>query len=141
MERRPLAGATALLLALVVAACGGGTAATTTSAATDTTSPPAESTTTTRSTSGVTLSPPGEIGANTEFTVAWTGPNNEGDYVTIVPAGADEGAYESFFYTSTGPEGTLVAPTEAGEYEIRYVDGASSATVEVPARANHTAST
>jgi Ca-activated chloride channel family protein len=78
----------------------------------------------------VTLTPPEDIGANTEFTVAWTGPNNEGDYVTIVSAGAEEGAYESFFYTSTGPEGTLVAPTVAGDYEIRYVDGASSATVE-----------
>ena len=43
-------------------------------------------------------------------TVAWTGPNAPTDYVTIVPAGASAWTDESFFYTSAGSPGTLVAP-------------------------------
>lgn len=118
-----------VVLGLIVAACGGDTAASTTEGVTGTTGTPAEVTTTVRSTGDVTITPPPEIGAGTDFTVAWTGPNNEGDYLTIVVAGADEGAYESYFYTASGPEGELVAPPEEGEYEIRYVDGASTGTV------------
>lgn len=126
--RSPLLGIV-VILAFVMPACGGDTSGTTTTEPPGTTTTPSESTTTTRSTSGVTISPPAQIGAGTSFSVSWTGPNNEGDYITIVAAGADEGAYESYFYTATGPQGSLVAPTEAGQYEIRYVDGASETTV------------
>jgi Ca-activated chloride channel family protein len=129
MQKRSLPVAFALVIGLTIAACGDGSATTTTGAAGGTTSPPAETTSTTRSSDEVTITPAAEIAAGTEFTVAWTGPNNEGDYITIVEVGADEGAYQSFFYTYTGPEGTLTAPTAPGEYEIRYIDGATEATV------------
>jgi Ca-activated chloride channel family protein len=85
--------------------------------------------TTVRATGNVTLDFEAEVQAGTEFDVTWTGPDNRGDYVTIVPDGADEGTYLSYFETAAGPTGTIYAPTTAGDYEVRYVDGATSATL------------
>jgi Ca-activated chloride channel family protein len=119
-------------LAIGLAACGGGgvaTTTTTTSPATTTTSAPDATTTTTRSEAEVSLEVPAEVVAGTEFEVSWTGPNNKDDYITIVAAGADEGVYTDYFYTMTQATGILVAPVAAGTYEVRYVDGASSATL------------
>lgn len=117
------------VLVLIASSCGGGEVVDTTTTTEATTTTTVASTTTTRAEGDVTLEPPAEIGAGTSFSVGWTGPDNEGDYITIVPAGADEGAYESYFYTAHGPSGDLIAPIEAGEYEIRYVDGESETTV------------
>ncbi|MEM6431494.1 MAG: VWA domain-containing protein [Deinococcota bacterium] len=78
------------------------------------------------------LTPPAEVEAGTSFPVTWSGPNNNGDYVTIVPAGAPEGAYTSYFYTSSS-SANLTAPGEAGSYEVRYVLDADNRTlVSVP---------
>lgn len=55
--------------------------------------------------------------------VSWTGPDNEQDYVTVVPADAPEGTWRSFTYTSTGNPVMLQLPDAAGEYELRYLDG------------------
>jgi Ca-activated chloride channel family protein len=120
---------------LLAAACGGGTAETTTTAATttttsSTTTTDAEETSTTAAATGdATLEFEDGVQAGTEFEVTWTGPDNEDDYITIVPAGADEGTFHDYFYTAEGPTGTLSAPTTVGDHEVRYVDGASSATV------------
>ena len=70
-----------------------------------------------------TLSGPATVEGGAGFQVAWTGPNAPTDYVTIVPAGASAWTDESFFYTSAGSPGTLVAPTEAGPYVLWYVSG------------------
>jgi Ca-activated chloride channel family protein len=114
----------------LVAACGGGGAATTTTAGEVTTAATnATTSTTARSADTVTLDVPAEAGAGTEFTVAWTGPNNQGDYVAMTAAGADEGTYTSYFPTQFGGTGTLLAPVSAGAYEVRYVDGESDGTV------------
>jgi Ca-activated chloride channel homolog len=113
----------------LVAACGGGGEATTTNAEVTTTATNATTSTTARSSETVTLDVPAEAGAGTEFTVVWTGPDNEGDYVAIAPAGADEGTYTSYFLTQFGATSSLLAPTGDGEYEVRYVDGESDATV------------
>ncbi|MEX2624778.1 MAG: hypothetical protein WD651_13750 [Acidimicrobiia bacterium] len=125
--RRPLV--VAMLLCLLGGCGGGGLTTTTVAAAVTITTTTASTTTTERSDEAVTLEVPAELGAGTEFTVDWTGPDNQGDYITIVPVGADEGVYESYFDTVDGPTGTLLAPTTTGEYEVRYVDGESSATV------------
>lgn len=116
----------ALILCLLVSSCGGGTAVTTADsvASSAATSPP----TTERSNTPVALNAPTEVGAGTEFVVSWTGPNNNSDYITIVAAGAAEGEYLAYFYSSTGPEGSLIAPNQPGQYEIRYVDGDSETT-------------
>ncbi|WP_225430118.1 vWA domain-containing protein [Deinococcus detaillensis] len=52
--------------------------------------------------------------------IKWTGPNNPGDYVTIVKAGAPTGTYTEYFYTAAGNPGSLPLPAEAGQYELRY---------------------
>ena len=128
--RRSLGSALLLLLSLVWACGGGGTATTTTVAEVSTTATDASTTTTARSDDTVSLDVPAEVGAGTEFTVGWTGPNNQGDYITIVPVGADDGVYESYFETAGGATGTLLAPTTTGENEVRYVDGEASATIQ-----------
>jgi len=122
---------------LLAAACGGGSAETTTTAAAATTTTTAastttegeETTTTVAATGDATFEFEGDVQAGTEFEVTWTGPDNEDDYITIVPAGADEGSFHDYFYTAEGPTGTLIAPTTVGDHEVRYVDGATSATV------------
>ncbi|HWA27971.1 MAG TPA: hypothetical protein VG734_20130 [Lacunisphaera sp.] len=72
-----------------------------------------------------TVQAPAEIGAGAKFTVAWTGPNNPGDYVTIVRKGAPEEASADYRETKTGPSVQLTAPIEPGEYEVRYATGHS----------------
>ena len=68
----------------------------------------------------ITLQAPPEIVAGEKFEVNWTGPDGKADYITIVPAGAPEGTYTDYFYTSNTSPGTLTAPDELGQYEIRY---------------------
>jgi len=77
-----------------------------------------------------TLETPDEVPAGEPFQVTWTGPNNEGDYLTIVEAGAAEGTYAGYEYTNRGSPLTLQAPEAAGQYEIRYIMGQSSRTLE-----------
>ncbi|MEZ4629970.1 MAG: VWA domain-containing protein [Deinococcales bacterium] len=70
--------------------------------------------------SQITLSAPSEVARGSEFEVRWSGPNGSSDYITIVPQGAPEGSYLSYFYTEGNNPGSLQAPDEAGDYEIRY---------------------
>lgn len=72
-----------------------------------------------------TLSPPAEVAAKANFEVAWEGPSNDGDYITIVPAGAPRGKYLSYAYTSYGSPASLTAPEKPGPHEVRYIMGAS----------------
>ncbi len=58
------------------------------------------------------------------ISVAWVGPNNERDFITIVDVGAREGAYKSYAYTANGSPATITAPDTAGTFEIRYVSRA-----------------
>ena len=46
--------------------------------------------------------------------------------MTIVPPGTTAWTDESYFYTSAGSPGTLVAPTDAGAYVLWYVSGNDS---------------
>jgi len=70
-----------------------------------------------------TVSGPPSAPGGSEFAVAWTGPDNSGDYVTIVPAGASNREYLRYAYTRAGTPATLTAPLEAGAYELRYMTG------------------
>lgn len=69
------------------------------------------------------LQGPDEVAGGTKFQVAWNGPNASGDYVTIVPVGADESDYLSYVDAPDGSPATLVAPVKAGAYELWYVSG------------------
>ena len=66
---------------------------------------------------------PASVEAGSGFQVQWTGPNQPTDYVTIVAAGTWAWTDESYFYTSAGSPGTLVAPVDAGPHVLWYVSG------------------
>ena len=68
----------------------------------------------------ITLDAPAELAAGARFPLVWSGPDGDSDYLTIVAADAEDGAYGSYSYTSAGSPTELVAPLEAGDYEIRY---------------------
>ena len=76
-----------------------------------------------------TVAGPDEVAAGAAFQVDWTGPDNQGDYVTVVEVGAPEGSWTSYAYTREGSPATLTAPIAAGDYEVRYVTGQASATL------------
>jgi Ca-activated chloride channel homolog len=67
------------------------------------------------------VGPPAEVAAGAAFEVDWEGPNNPTDYVTIVLVGAPEGRYLSWAFTRNGSPVRLTAPSEPGDYEVRYV--------------------
>jgi hypothetical protein len=73
-----------------------------------------------------TLTAPAQVLAGATFEVAWTGPDNHGDYVGVLPATTSEVPTErlySYAETSGGPVLELIAPVEPGAYELRYVTG------------------
>jgi Ca-activated chloride channel family protein len=73
-----------------------------------------------------TLTAPRQAKAGSRIQIGWSGPNNPGDYVTVVKKGADVGTYTEYFYTRSGNPGTLPVPSEPGEYELRYSTEAAS---------------
>ncbi len=76
-----------------------------------------------------TLEAPTEVPAGAEFEVVWTGPNNKGDYITIVEAGTPEGKFGDYAYTQNGSPAKITAPDGLGAYEIRYIVGQSKRTL------------
>jgi Ca-activated chloride channel homolog len=60
------------------------------------------------------------------FYVNWIGPNNTGDYVTIVAKGKRKWSGEPYFYTYGGTPRPLQSSTTPGEYELWYVNGANA---------------
>jgi hypothetical protein len=72
---------------------------------------------------------PAEAVAGSAFPVTWKGPNNPGDYVTIVQKDAREGHFGSWDFTARGSPSRLVAPLVPGDYELRYSTGQSHATL------------
>jgi hypothetical protein len=70
-----------------------------------------------------TVTAPAQVAAGAKFKVAWIGPNNPHDFVTMVKAGTREKTYERYAYTSAGSTLELTAPDVPGDYEIRYATG------------------
>ncbi len=69
----------------------------------------------------VTVSGPDVVRTGSKLRVAWSASIHPEDYITIVPAGADEGQYADYIRVRDKLEGDLKAPAETGLYEIRYV--------------------
>jgi Ca-activated chloride channel family protein len=69
----------------------------------------------------VTLDAPDTAKAGSEFPVRWTGAVDGGDYVNIVPMGAEEGSSGNFVRVRDDSGNELRAPSETGLYELRYV--------------------
>ena len=67
----------------------------------------------------VGLDAPAEVSVGADFDVTWTGPDAFRDNVQIGPVEATR--HFSLAYTREGPVVTLTAPSEPGDYELRYV--------------------
>lgn len=64
---------------------------------------------------------PGPILPGGRFKLGWTGPDNQNDFLTIVPKGAPEDATGNLARTYRGNPAEMKAPETPGEYELRYV--------------------
>lgn len=73
---------------------------------------------------GVTLTVPATAPAGQFVDVSYDGTDlDKSDYLTIVPVGAEDGAYEDYSYVNLDTKKlTLTTPFEPGEYEVRYVN-------------------
>lgn len=75
---------------------------------------------------------PGEVAKGADVSIAWTGPNGQGDYITIAAAGAPDNAYLEYCYTNVPSPCVISAPDEAGAYEVRYTTQASKVLAREP---------
>lgn len=75
------------------------------------------------------LRAPAQVTAGADFPVEWTGPDNAGDFITLVPEGARETDYAEYRYTKTGNPVTMRAPDAPGKYELRYATGQTYTTL------------
>ncbi|MEM9080451.1 MAG: VWA domain-containing protein [Verrucomicrobiota bacterium] len=71
----------------------------------------------------VTLAAEASAEAGTNVKVTWTGPDNPGDFITIVPKNHPEKKYAKYAYSRSGSPADILAPEESGDYEIRYLAG------------------
>jgi Ca-activated chloride channel family protein len=69
----------------------------------------------------VALTAPDTIAAGGALTVSWTPTLNARDRVTIVPLGTDDGVLGNYIQVGQNTEKDLVAPSDPGLYELRYV--------------------
>ncbi|MEX2124750.1 MAG: VWA domain-containing protein [Woeseia sp.] len=75
------------------------------------------------------VSAPQSVAAGSAFEIAWQGPDNTQDFITIVPASAAAREYDAHVYTSRGNPSVLNAPEVPGTYEVRYLTGQTYATL------------
>lgn len=73
----------------------------------------------------VTLTAAPEATAGATVSIAWKGPNNQGDYLTVVPKTTEDGGYAECANTTAGSPAKITAPMETGDAEIRYMSGQS----------------
>ena len=72
-----------------------------------------------------TLQAAAEVAAGGLVRVAWTGPDNAGDYITIVRPDAAPEVYANYAETRRGNPLEVPAPMDAGAWELRYVTARS----------------
>ncbi|MCI2393934.1 hypothetical protein MN186_05550, partial [Aliiroseovarius sp. N1F302] len=64
---------------------------------------------------------PAKVRAGTDVDVSWSSTINGRDFITIVPAGAEDSAVADHKRAGSATETRLRAPDDTGLYEIRYV--------------------
>lgn len=62
------------------------------------------------------------VEAGSEVAVNWNGPNNDLDYIAITEVG-DPKAHLKYTYTKRGNPLIVLAPKQAGDYELHYLTG------------------
>ncbi|KFL37725.1 vWA domain-containing protein [Arenimonas donghaensis] len=74
---------------------------------------------------GASLKAPDEQPIGTAFSIDWTGPSQNREYITLVPADAADGNYDGYAYAEGDGKGTvtLTTPTTPGDYELRFMTG------------------
>ena len=72
-----------------------------------------------------TLAVPAQVAAGSAVAVRWTGPDNRGDYVTIVRKDSANEALGDYRETKQGGSLEIAAPMEPGACEVRYITGRS----------------
>jgi Ca-activated chloride channel homolog len=72
---------------------------------------------------------PTSVSAGAAIPVTWDVTVNENDWIAIVAAGAEEGAYIDYATVHDNESITLEAPSEPGLYEVRYVLYANNGTL------------
>ncbi len=70
---------------------------------------------------GATLDAPETAKTGQSIAVAWTGPGNKGDFITVTKPDAKDKAYTNYKYATNGSPSKIRMPLEAGTYELRYV--------------------
>jgi len=68
-----------------------------------------------------TLRAPARVPASSVLQVAWTGPDGENDFLTIVPAGSSDDTIGVRAWTMSGSPLEIETSAEPGAYEIRYI--------------------
>ena len=81
---------------------------------------------------GANIQAPSSVPVGGKIKVNWTGPDTDGDFITITQPDADETRYTSYAYTKDGAEAVLVAPLEPGSYEYRYVQSGKKVLFRLP---------
>ncbi len=72
--------------------------------------------------SEASVSGPATVMAGDTITIKASGPEGSGHWIGFAPAGSAAGTYLDYVRPQgTSTEATVMAPTEAGEYELRYV--------------------
>ena len=69
----------------------------------------------------VTLDAPTSVAAGAPFEVRFSGSENGRDFITIVAPDLPEGKYSAYKYARDKGVVQMVAPDEAGTYELRYL--------------------
>jgi hypothetical protein len=73
-----------------------------------------------------TVTAPATVAAGVPMSVQWTGPNNPGDFLTIVKAGAPERTWGRDAKTANGNPSKFTSPDSPGEWEVRYLAGGNT---------------
>jgi len=72
------------------------------------------------------LTAPASVQVAADFHVAWEGPNCKGDYLSIARPRDPDSAHVFYAGTHRGNPTALRAPSDPGEYEVRYVMASDS---------------
>jgi hypothetical protein len=72
-----------------------------------------------------TVQVPQQVDAGAAFRATWTGPDNAGDFLTIVRSDAKPEVHGNYRETRHGASLELTAPMEPGTWEVRYVTSKS----------------